>query len=128
MRSMITTHSETLIASSEKGERWEVTTPQQLYKQEMTIIWDKVNQLPEGQVKVVLAQIWEFDKTHASPTPKDFPALAVHGFIIEQLVEGQIMWKPFSPYLKDFWHIGIQVSNAYGFSLQPDQAFQANLP
>lgn len=108
-------------------ERQEATTPQQLYEQGMKIIWDKVNQLPEGQGKVVLAQIWEFDKTNPLPTPKDFPALAIYGFIVEQLAEGQIVWKPFSPYLKDFWHIGIDVSNAYGYSLQPERAFQANL-
>ena len=105
----------------------EKLTPQQLYREEMQSIWDKVNQLPEGQGKVTLSQIWEYGKTFHHFTSKKFPALVVHGFIVEQLVEGECIWKPSHSYLKDFWSIGIRVSNAYGYTLQPQQAFQACL-
>ncbi len=108
-------------------ERREVTTPQQCYEQVMKNIWEKVDQLPEGQDKVVLSQIWECGKTAPSPTPKNFPALATYGFIVEQLVGDQLVWRPSTPYLKDFWRIGIHVSNANGYTLQPHHVFQANL-
>ena len=103
------------------------TTPQALYEQGMKHIWETVSQLPEGQGKVVLSQMWVFGKAKPKPTPKDFPALATHGFIVEQLVEGQTVWKASSPYLKDFWRIGIHVSHARGFTLQPYSVFQAKL-
>lgn len=74
-----------------------------------------------------MSQLWEFGKTSATLTPKRFPALAAHGFITEQLVEDQVVWKPYSPYLKNFWRIGINVSQAYGFRLRPHQAFEASL-
>ncbi|HEX6484384.1 MAG TPA: hypothetical protein VF043_36530 [Ktedonobacteraceae bacterium] len=102
-------------------------TPQQLYRQSMEDIWEKVHQLPRGQDQVVASQLWELGKSSSIPTPIKFPALAAHGFIVEQLVENQIVWKPYLPDLKDFWRIGIDVSQAYGFRLQPQQAFEANL-
>jgi hypothetical protein len=108
-------------------ERLEDITPQQLYQEGMENIWDKVNQLPEGQDKVTLSQLWEFGKTSPLSTSKNFPALAMYGFIVEQLVDGQRVWKASSPYLKDFWRVGIHVSNASGFTLQPRQAFEASL-
>ena len=108
-------------------ERREVTTPQQGYEQVMENIWEKVDQLPEGQDKVVLSQIWECGKTTPLPTPTNFPALATYGFIVEELVAGQPVWKASTPYLKDFWRVGIHVSHANGFSLQPHHVFQANL-
>ena len=102
-------------------------TPQQLYRQSMEDIWEKIHQLPRGQDQVVVSQLWELGKSSPIPTPIKFPALAAHGFIVEQLVENQIAWKPYSPYLKDFWRIGIDVSQDYGFRLRPHQAFEANL-
>jgi hypothetical protein len=102
-------------------------TSQQLYRQSMEDIWDKVYQLPRGQDQVVVSQLWELGKSSPIPTPIKFPALAAHGFIVEQLVENQIVWKPYSPYLKDFWRVGIDVSQAHGFRLRPRQAFEANL-
>ena len=100
--------------------------PQQLYWQVMETIWENVNQLPKGQDIVVMSQLRDFGKV-AYPTPKDFPALATHGFIVEQLMEGRSSWQPATPYLKDFWRVGIQVSNDYGYSLQPREDFQAKL-
>jgi hypothetical protein len=100
--------------------------PQQLYRQDMETIWENVNQLPEGQDIVVMSQLRDFGKV-TRPSPKDFPALATHGFIVEQLVEGYSFWQPATPYLKDFWRIGIQVSNDYGYRLQPREDFQAKL-
>lgn len=108
-------------------ERREATTPKQQYEQVMESIWEKVGRLPEGQDKVVLSQIWECGRTTLLPTPKSFPALETYGFIVEQLVEDQLVWKPSTPYLKDFWRIGIHVSHANGFALQPRHVFQANL-
>lgn len=108
-------------------ERREITTPQQRYEQVMESIWEKVGGLPEGQDKVVLSQIWECGRTTLLPTPKNFPALETYGFIVEQLVEDQLVWKAFTPYLKDFWRVGIHVSHANGFTLQPRHVFQANL-
>jgi short chain dehydrogenase len=104
-----------------------VMTPHQRYRQGIEGIWQKVDQLPEGQDIVVLSQLWELGKTSAIPTPTRFPALAAHGFITEQLTEHPSVWKPYSPYLKDFWRIGIAVSQASGFRLRPHQAFEANL-
>ena len=100
--------------------------PRQLYWQDMETIWENVNQLPKGQDIVVMSQLRDFGKI-AYPTPKDFPALASHGFIVEQLMEGRSSWQPATPYLKDFWRVGIQVSNDYGYSLQPREDFQAKL-
>ena len=95
--------------------------------QEMESIWERVNQLPEGQDKVVMSQLWQFGKTPASPTPEEFPALVAHGFIGEQLVDGQLVCRPVPPSLKEFWRVGITVSNAHGYMLQPHRAFQAKL-
>ena len=104
-----------------------VITLQQRYRQEIEGIWQKVDQLPEGQDQVVMSQLWELGKTSAIPTPTRFPALVAYGFITEQLTENSSVWKPSSPYLKDFWRIGIDVSQAYGFRLRPHQAFEASL-
>lgn len=108
-------------------DRQETLTPQQLYQQSMKHIWDKVSRLPEGQDKVVMSQIWEFCKKPAMPTAKAFPALVIHGFLVEYLLEDQPLWEAYSPYLKDFWRIGIQISSAEGYTLQPLRTFQANL-
>ena len=104
-----------------------VITPQQHYTQGLEDIWEKVHRLPRGQDQVVLSQLWVLGKSPGSPDPKGLPALAAHSFIIEQPVEDQISWKPYSPYLEDFWRIGIDVTMAYGFRLRPYQAFQASL-
>ncbi len=101
--------------------------PQQRYRQAIEGIWQKVDQLPKGQDQVVMSQLWELGKTSALPTSTRFPALAAHGFITEQLTENPSVWKPCSPYLKDFWRIGIDVSHAYGFRLRPHPAFEASL-
>src|SRR5207245_1700107 len=101
------------IGTSEK-EKCETVSPQQLYQQGMEKIWENVNRLPAGQDTVVLSQLWAFGKTAAHLTPGNFPALAAHGFITEQLMEGYCIWNPSTPYLKDFWRIGIAVSNAHG--------------
>ena len=69
----------TLYALTSEVDKREAIIPQQRYEQEMEGIWEKVNQLPEGQDKVVLSQIWECGKTTPSPTPKNFPALATCG-------------------------------------------------
>src|SRR5712664_3087219 len=74
----------------------------QRYWQEMESIWEHVNQLPEGQDKVVMSQLWQFGTTPASPTPEEFPALVVHGFFVEQLVDDQLVWRPIPPSLKEF--------------------------
>lgn len=114
-------------SSSFTLEQAEPMNPQRLYYLEMEHIWQRVNQLPAGQHKVVLSQIWEYGKSASSPDPTELPALAAHNFIQAQAVEECTIWRPFSPCLKDFWHIGISVSNAQGFSLQPPHAFYANL-
>src|SRR5436309_3414513 len=93
--------------------------------QEMENIWERVNQLPEGQDKVVMSQLWQFGKTPASPTPEEFPALVAHGFLVEQLVDDQLVCRPVPPSLEEFWRMGITVSNAHGYMLQPHRAFQA---
>ncbi len=95
--------------------------------QEMESIWERVNQLPEGQDKVVMSQLWQFGKNPASPTAEEFPALVAHGFLVEQLVDGQLVCRPVPPSLEEFWRMGITVSNAHGYMLQPHRAFQAKL-
>jgi hypothetical protein len=104
-----------------------VITPHQRYRQGIEGIWQKVDQLPEGQDQVVMSQLWELGKTSALPTSTRFPALTTHGFLTEQLTENSSVWKPSSPYLKDFWRIGIDVSQVYGFGLRPHPAFEAHL-
>src|SRR5437763_15628314 len=76
----------TLYALTSEVDKREAIIPQQRFEQEMEGIWEKVNQLPEGQDKVVLSQIWECGKTTPSPTPKNFPAMATYGFITKQIV------------------------------------------
>src|SRR5258708_96275 len=104
-----------------------VITPQQHYMQGMEDIWEKVHQLPKGQDQVVLSQLSALGKSSATPHPTGFPALPPPGFIVEQPVEDQEIWEPYSPYLKDFWRIGIDVTVAYGFRLPSYRAFQASL-
>ena len=97
------------------------------YWQEMESIWEQVNQLPEGQDKVVMSQLWQLGKTSASLTPEEFPGLVAHGFLVEQLVDGRLVWGPVPPSLKEFWRLGITPSHAHGYRLQPHEAFQAKL-
>ena len=115
------------LPDAEEQNQQTVITPQDLYKQGMQDIWERIGQLPKGQDQVVMSQIWWFGKFSASPDPKEFPALATHGFLLEAYIDGQVIWKPSSRYLKDFWRIGIDVTLAYGFRLRPYQAFQASL-
>ena len=97
------------------------------YWQEMESIWEQVNQLPEGQDKVVMSQLWQLGKTPASPTAEEFPALVAHEFLVEQLVDGRLVCRPVPPSLEEFWRVGITVSHAHGYRLQPHEAFQAKL-
>ena len=99
----------------------------QLYWYGMEDIREKICGISEGQDRVVISQLWELGKKSPRITPTAFPALAMHGFIMEHIVEGCVVWEPYSPYLKDFWWLGIQVSNGHGFLLQPEHVFQANL-
>ncbi len=48
-------------AVSPKAET-EALTPQQRYQQEMERIWERVNQLPDGQKRVVMHQLVQFGK------------------------------------------------------------------
>lgn len=121
------TKAATLPLSSLEAERPEDSTMHQHLWKGMENIWEQVSRLPEGQNQVVMSQLWEFGKSSPTPTPKKLPALAAHGFIIEQLEDGQTAWKPYSPYLKDFWRVAIHVSPSYGYRLLPHRAFQANL-
>ena len=105
----------------------EVLTPQQRYQQEMESIWERVNQLPDGQKRVVMHQLVQFGKLPLHPSPQEFPALATHGFIVEQPVDGHSVWQPSTPHLKDFGSLGIRSSFDYGYSLHPRQVFQGNL-
>ena len=122
-----TTMLSTLDIATLKTEQPEAVSPQQVYKQSLEKIWENVNQLPEGQNTVVLSQLWALGKTANQPTASDFPALAAYGFIQEQLVDDGYIWNPVTPYLKDFWRVGIRVSNAHGYALQNADTFQSNL-
>ncbi len=93
----------------------------------METIWENLNQLPQGPVRVVLSQLWAYGKTTAPATIRAFPALAAYGFLAGEQTDGLEVWQPAMPNLKDFWRIGIQVSNDHGFLLQPRRVFEANL-
>lgn len=97
------------------------------YQQNMEMIWENLNQLPQGQIRVVLSQLWAYGKTAAPATVRAFPALAAHGFLAEGQKDDSEVWQPAMPNLKDFWRIGISVSNDHGFLLQPRRVFEANL-
>jgi hypothetical protein len=116
-----------LTLTSEVQSQQAVITPQELYKQGMEDIWERIHQLPRGQDQVVASQLWELGKASPTLTPIKFPALAAHSFITKQLENDHVVWKPCSTYLKDFWRIGIDVSQAYGFRLRPYQAFESSL-
>ncbi|HZU67209.1 MAG TPA: hypothetical protein VFA09_08020 [Ktedonobacteraceae bacterium] len=123
-----TTNLNVFLALTPEEQSQESTiTPQECYQQGMQDIWEKIHCLPRGQDQVVMSQIWWYGKSSTSPSPKEFPALATHGFILEEPVGEQVFCEPYSPYLKDFWRIGIDVSLAYGFRLRPYPAFQASL-
>ena len=113
-------------AVSPKAET-EALSPQQRYQKEMESIWERVNQLPDGQNRVVMHQLVQFGKIPLHPSPQDFPALATHGFIVEQAVDGQSVWQPSTPHLEDFGRLGISSSFEDGYSLHPHQVFQINL-
>jgi len=105
----------------------EVLSPQQRYQKEMESIWERVNQLPDGQNRVVLHQLVQFGKIPLHPSPQEFPALATHSFIIEQAVDSQSVWQPSTPHLEDFGRLGISSSFEDGYALYPRQVFQINL-
>ena len=105
----------------------ETISPQQRYQKDMESIWERVNQLPDGHNRVVMHQLVQFGKKPFQPSPQDFPALATHGFIVEQPVDGQSVWQPSTPHLEDFGHLGIGSSFKDGYSLHPRQVFQSNL-
>lgn len=99
----------------------------QCYQHGMEDIRQKICGVCEGQDRVVMSQLWEFGKKAPRVTPAILPALAMHGFIVERMVDGHAVWEPCSPYLKDFWQVGIQVSNGHGFLLLPEHMFYANV-
>jgi hypothetical protein len=99
----------------------------QFYRHGMEDIRKKIRGVCEGQDRVVMSQLWELGKKSPRVTPTTFPALAVHGFIVERMVDDHAVWEPCSQYLKDFWQVGIQVSNGHGFLLLPEQVFYANM-
>ncbi len=113
-------------AGSPKAET-EALSPPRRYQKEMESIWESVNQLPDGQKRVVLHQLVQFGKIALHPSPQAFPALATHGFLVEQAVEGQSVWHPCTPHLKEFGRLGISSSFQEGYSLHPRQVFHSNL-
>ena len=94
-------------------------------QQEMESIWEQVIHLPEGQDKVVLSQLWQLGQASAAPTPEDFPALVANGFIVEQVLDGRLTWRPVHPSLREFWRVGITVSNAHGYMLKSKSEVKA---
>ncbi len=115
------------LPTSLEGQELPALPPSRLYQQGMEDIWQRVHSLPIGPQKVVLSQLWDYGKMWVAPAAEDFPALVVHGFLIDELIEGQAVWKPYTPHLKDFRRFGIHFSNDYGFILQPHHIFQTNL-
>ncbi len=113
-------------AVSPKAET-EALSPHQHYQKEMERIWERVNQLPDGQDRVVLHQLVQFGKLALHPSPQAFPALATHGFLVEQAVDGQSVWHPCTPHLKEFGCLAISSSFQDGYSLHPRQVFHINL-
>ncbi len=113
-------------AVSPKAETEALSAPQR-YQKEMESLWQRVNQLPDGQKSVVLHQLVQFGKLSLHPSPQAFPALATHGFLVEQAVDGQSVWHPCTPHLKEFGRLGISSSFEDGYSLHPRQVFHINL-
>jgi hypothetical protein len=58
----------------EEQSQQAVMTPQELYKQGMQEIWEKIHQLPEGQNQVVMSHIWFYRGT-ACGRPANLEAL-----------------------------------------------------
>jgi len=112
-------------ASLEAGT--ETVSAPQRFQQEMEQLWESVNRLPDGQQRVVLHQLMQFGNTSPHPSPHTFPALATHGFLVEKQVDGQSVWQPSTPHLKEFAHLGIRSSFQYGYALYPRQIFHINL-
>jgi hypothetical protein len=115
------------ISSRSTLAKGSIVSPQQSYQEEMEKIREKIAQLPDGQDRVVMHQLWQLSLTSSTPGPQNFPALKTHGFIVEQLLNDQIIWQTYTSHLKDFARIGIHSSLAYGYSLQPPQVFHSNL-
>ncbi len=113
---------------------YEIDT-QRLYWRGMEDIREKIRGVCEGQDRVVMSQLWELGKKSQGRATEGainqaltrFPALALHGFIVERMVDDRAVWEPCSQYLKDFWQVGIQVSNGHGFLLLPEHVFRANV-
>lgn len=107
----------------------------QLYRHGMEDIREKIRGACEGQDRVVMSQLWALGKkslgggiqSAINRAPTSFPALVAHGFVVERMVDGHAIWEPYSPYLKDFWQVGIEVSNGHGFLLLPEHVFHANV-
>jgi|SRR5215468_7510679 len=115
-----------VVVSSSMAEK-EALSPQQHYQKEMESIWERVNGLPNGQNRVVLHQLMQFGKIALHPSPREFPALATYGFILEHAGGAQFAWLPFTPHLKDFCYLGIRSSFEDGYALHSRQVFQINL-
>ncbi len=106
-----------------------------LYQQSMEEIREKICGICEGQDRVVMSQLWALGKKSQNSSvqnvihraPAAFPALVAHGFIVEHVIDGYVFWEPYMPHLKDFWQVGISVSNGHGFLLHPEHVFRANV-
>jgi hypothetical protein len=110
-----------------EGADTETTSQSQRFQQEMERLWESVNQLPDGQQRVVLHQLLQFGNTFPHPSPQEFPALATHGFLFEKQVDGHTVWQASTPFLKEFGRLGISASFREGYALYPRHTFDINL-
>jgi hypothetical protein len=101
--------------------------PPQRFKQEMEHLWESVNRLPDGQQCVVLHQLMQLGNAFPYPSPHEFPALAIHGFLVEKQVGEHTVWQASTPHLKEFGRLGISASFRNGYALYPRHTFDINL-
>lgn len=109
----------------------EGVTPQS-YAQEMTNIWQRVNAIQQGeenspQRNATNFDLWKLSETVTPVTPDNYPSLAGHGLLKATQGEDGIKWQPAFVHLEDFWAIGVQRSEIYGFRCVPQEDFQKRL-
>src|SRR5579859_2296934 len=109
----------------------EAVTPQS-YLQEMIHIWQKVIAIQQGeenspQRNATNFDLWKLSETDTPVTPEQYPSLARHGLLKAKHGKDGLEYQTAFEHLGEFWQIGAEKSEIYGFRCVPQGDFQKRL-
>lgn len=109
----------------------EVVIPQS-YAREMTAIWHRVNAIQQveehsPQRNATNFDLWKLAETDTPVTPDNYPSLARHGLLKPRQGKDGVEWQPAFEHLGDFWQIGSERTETYGFRVTSQSDFQKRL-